>query len=91
MNLFSFLLVSLVVLRIHGIEEKNKFKHAVSEAEYEILVNLVKGEFNIPVKERTRLQKNAIIKFWRAISKYKVDNSTETMLFYNEKRVVKKQ
>ena len=65
MTFFSFLFF-LVVLWVHGIEEKNEFKHAVSEEEYEILVNLVKGEFNTPVKERTRLQKNAIIKFWRA-------------------------
>ena len=55
MIFFSFLLVFLGVLRIHGTEEKNKFKHAASEAEYEILVKLVKGEFNTTVKERTRL------------------------------------
>ena len=44
---------------------KNKFKHAVSEEEYEILINSRKGEFNAPVKECTRLQKKkATIKFW---------------------------
>ena len=85
----SFLLVFLVVLQIHSIEEKNKFKHAVSQEEYEILVNLVKGEFNTTVKERTRLQKNAIIRFWRVKLKYKVDNFTQTILFYNGKRVLK--
>ena len=57
MNVFLFLLVFLVVLRIHGIEEKKEFKHAVSEAEYGILVNLVKGKFNTPVKERIRRPK----------------------------------
>ena len=36
---------------------ENKFKHAVSEEEYEILINSIKGEFNAPVKECTRLQK----------------------------------
>ena len=46
-----------MVLRVHGIEEKNKFKHAVSQEEYEILISLVKGEFNTPAKEHTRLQK----------------------------------
>ena len=35
-NFFSLLLVFLVVQQIHGIEEKSKFKHAVSEEEYEI-------------------------------------------------------
>ena len=40
MTFFSFLFF-LVVLWVHGIEEKNEFKHAVSEEEYEILVNLV--------------------------------------------------
>ena len=39
------------------LKKKNKFKHAVSEEECEILVNLVKGEFNTPVKERKRLKK----------------------------------
>ena len=33
--------------------------------------------------------KNAINKFWRPKSKYTVDNSTQTILFYNEKRVLK--
>ena len=60
MNFFSFLLVSLVVLRTHGIEEKNKFKHAVSEAEYEILVNLVNREFNTPVKNVHDLKKTQL-------------------------------
>ena len=40
MTFFSFLFF-LVVLWVHGIEEKNEFKHVVSEEEYEILVNLV--------------------------------------------------
>ena len=42
-----------MVLRVHGIEEINKFKHVVSEGEYEILVNLVKREFNTTVNKRT--------------------------------------
>ena len=71
------------------LQKKNKFKHVVSEEECEILVNLVKGEFNTPVKERKRLKKNAIIKFWRAKSKYTVDNSMQTILLYNGKRVLK--
>ena len=29
-----------------------------------------------------------MIKFWRAISKYTVDNSMQTMLFHNGKRVL---
>ena len=53
------------------------------------MVNLVKEEFNTPVKERTRLRKNAIIRFWRLKSKYTVDNFTQTILFYNGKRVLK--
>ena len=79
----------MVVLLIHGIKEKNKFKHVVSEEEYEIFVNLVKWEFNTPGTNAHDFKKNANIKFWRVKSKYAVDNSTQTMLFYNWKRVLK--
>ena len=88
-NVFSFLLFFLIALWIYGIEEKNKFERAVSEAEYLILVHLVKGEFNTPVEESTRLQKDAIIKFQRAISEYTVNSSMQSMLFYSGKMVLK--
>ena len=45
------------------LQKKNKFKHVVSEEECEILVNLVKGEFNTPVKERKRLKKMQLSNF----------------------------
>ena len=69
---------------------KNKFKHAVSEEEYEILINSIKGEFNAPVKECTRLQKKKqLSNFGLKKSKYTVGNSTQTILFYNVKRILK--
>ena len=44
---------------IHGTKHNEYFKHAVSDEEYEIMVNISNGEFNIPVKERTRAQKKS--------------------------------
>ena len=58
--------------------------HSVGEEEYKILVNLAKGTFSVPVKERTRIQKSAVIKFWRSNGKFTVDGN---ILFYQGKKV----
>lgn len=50
-------------------------------------MKLVKNKFQIPVKERTHLQRNAIVKFWRAKGKFTLHGST---LVYNGKKVVRK-
>ena len=58
--------------------------HSIDEEEYKVLVDLAKGEFSVPVKQRTRIQKNAVVKFWRSNGKFLVDGD---ILFYEGKKV----
>ena len=39
--------------------------HTMGEEEYSVITKLMKGEFNVPCSARTKLQKSAIIKYWR--------------------------
>ena len=51
-----------------GDKEKKKrymFIHTVDDDKYETLLLLVKGKFHVPVAERTRSQKSAVVQFWR--------------------------
>ena len=60
--------------------------HSVGEEEYGVLVLLVKREFNVPVKERTKIQKNAVIKFWRSKEKFTIGEGG--ILLYEGKKVL---
>ena len=37
----------------------------VTDKEYDVLLPLAKGTFQIPVRDRTNVQEAAVIKFWR--------------------------
>ena len=39
--------------------------HGMGGKEYDIIKDSFSGNFNIPVAGKTRLQKNAYVKFWR--------------------------
>ena len=60
----------------------------MEEEEYEVIKKLVVGDFNVPVSKRTRLQKSAIIKFWRLKAGLGIDDKGN--LLYENRRVVKK-
>lgn len=55
--------------------------------EYDTILKLTIGDFNVPVAERTRGQKSAIVKFYRLRSGLSVEGGK---LFYNGKRVLKR-
>lgn len=64
---------------------------AVDEETYATLISLTKGEFAVPVKDRSRAQKAACIRFWRHSSKFKVRKVDGfEKLFFQEKEVLKK-
>ena len=44
---------------------KTGFIHPVSEETYNVLLKLCKGEFFVPVANRTNIEKAAVIKYWR--------------------------
>ena len=37
----------------------------MGDEEYDIIKDFFAGNFNVPVGDRTRLQKSAYVKFWR--------------------------
>ena len=45
---------------------------AVDEETYSALISLTKEKMAVPVKDRSRAQKAACIRFWRHTSKFKV-------------------
>lgn len=79
--LILFLFTSLVLTTF-----VNCFIHPVGEEEYDVLLLLAKGEFNKPVKERSQVEKAAVIRFWRAKGRFSAD-STEKILLFDNKQV----
>ena len=63
----------------------NQFIHPVTDEEYEILLKLCKGEFSVPIADRSKLQKSTIIKFWRNREKF---SQNKNVLFYDGKKVL---
>ena len=64
-----------------------QYLHPIDDDEYELIKLLVKGQFSKPIKERTRKEKNAVIKFWRNKSKFEVKEDGK--LYFTGKEVVK--
>ena len=47
---------------------------------YEVIVKKLKGEFNVPVNERTRVQQTALVRLWRNKDLYSLNEDGETLL-----------
>ena len=47
---------------------------AVDDAVYDTLVQLTKGDFDVPVKQRSLQQKASCVRFWRNKSKFSIQN-----------------
>lgn len=61
----------------------------MDEETYDVILKLLKGEFNVPVASRTRVQRTAIIRFWRNRDQFSMDDDGQTVLC-NGKIVVQK-
>ena len=61
-----------------------KFIHSLNDNEYKTILKLCKKEFSVPVEERSKEEKAAIIKFWRHKGKFTNDGDT---LLYDGKKV----
>ena len=55
---------------------------------YDLFVQLIKGEFTVPVKSRTIQQKSALVRFWRNREKLSLRGG---ILCYDGKSVVRKE
>ena len=58
--LFSVLFVTIFILVQHVSSISSPDKET-----YELFVQLIKGEFAVPVKSRTIQQKSALVRFWQ--------------------------
>ena len=70
-----------------GVDKRAGFRHAIDDEEYEILKQLVTRKFVKPVKERSRKEKSAVVKFWRSKGKYTVSDDDTSALLYDGKQV----
>lgn len=61
----------------------------MDEESYDVILTLLKGQFNVSNASRTRVQHNAIIRFWRNRDMFFLDEDGRTVLF-NGKTVVQK-
>ena len=50
----------------------------IPDEQYEVLLKLLKNDFNVPVKDRTKIQKSTVVKFWR--NKYSLGKDGQIML-----------
>lgn len=74
-------------------EDKKCFRQmsAVDDETYATLLALTSGEFVVPVKDRSRSQKAACIRFWRAKSQFYISEvNGRKRLFFKGKEVTKK-
>ena len=77
-SFFLFIFFIVDIRCVHGI-------HAVGDEEYKALLDLSKGIFSVPVKSRTRIQKSAVVKFWRSNGRFTAEGN---ILFYEGKKVL---
>lgn len=56
---------------------------------YDVIVKALRGEFHIPVKERTRVQRSALVRLWRNKHLFGLSDDSKTLM-YNGKLVAKK-
>ena len=72
--------ILLVLCYYYVVVEITAFIHPVGEEEYDVLLQLANGKFSKSVHERTRVEKSAIIRFWRSKGKFTTDG-TGNVLF----------
>lgn len=70
-------------------KQRGEFIHPFSDEAYETMLSLVQGTFNVPVAERTREQKNAVVRFWRNRSRYHLGPQTTPTLYFDGRKVLK--
>ena len=62
----------------------NGFIHPVGEEEYNVLLKLANGKFAKPVNERSRVEKSAVIRFWRSKGRFTADGDEKVLLYDNK-------
>ena len=73
-----------------GAEKRGGYLHPLSDEAYETILLLVQGNFNVPVAERTREQRNAVVRYWRQRDRFHLGPQSTPTLYFDGKKVVKK-
>ena len=86
MDVSLYELVYALLLQFLSRKERGIFSSIISDEAYETLLLLVQGKFNVPVAERTREQRNAVVRYWRQrYSLHLGPHSTPTLYFDGRK------
>ena len=59
------------------------FIHPVEE--YQVLLSLAAGNFATSERERSNIEKAAVVKFWRSKGQFTTDESGKVLLFENKR------
>ncbi|XP_038044857.1 uncharacterized protein LOC119719458 [Patiria miniata] len=79
----AVLLLGISVVTVFGVGRR-----AMKAETYEVIVALLKGTFVVPVRDRTKAERTALVRFWRNREKFSLAEDGHTLLF-DGKRVVK--
>ncbi|KAL9983848.1 hypothetical protein ACROYT_G006088 [Oculina patagonica] len=71
-------------------EKREAYIHQVNDEVYDTLLLLVQGKFNVPVNERSRIQRNTVVRFWRRRDQFHLGTESTPTLYFAGKKVVKK-
>ena len=66
-----------------------KYIHPLSDEVYDTLLLMLQGKFHVPVVERSREQKNAVVRFWRNRDRFHLGPETTPTLYFDGRKVVK--
>ena len=73
-----------------GSKKKEVYLHPLNDVTYEMILLLVQGKFNVPVAERTREQKNAVVRYWRQRNRFHLGPQATPTLYFDGRKVVRK-
>ena len=65
------LVAILVALSLSGVNGAGK--RSMSKGTYDTIIKMIKGEFDVPVGQRTLEKRNAIVRFWRNQESYQLN------------------
>ena len=71
-------------------EKKGGYLHPLSDEAYETILLLLQGDFNVSVAERTREQRNAVVRYWRQRDRFHLGPQSTPTLYFDGKKVLKK-
>ena len=88
--IFAFMSCFMLCFCSFGAEKKGRYFHALSDKAYETLLLLVQENFEAPVAERTREQRNAVVRYWRQRDSLHLGPPSAPTLYFDGKKVLKK-